>query len=88
MGFTTGYICRENIMSITIQYAVALVVTILLNEWLSPILFSLACGVRYICKPMWLTAAVGGAMYVVIMIITLLMLQTVRKIKPVELMEE
>lgn len=88
MGFTTGYICRENIISITIQYAVALVVTILLNEWLSPILFSLACGVRYICKPMWLTAAVGGAMYVVIMIITLLMLQTVRKIKPVELMEE
>ena len=88
MGFTTGYICRENMISITIQYAAALVITVILNEWLSPILFSLACGVRYICKPAWLTAAVGSAIYVVIMMITLLMLQTVRKIKPIELMEE
>lgn len=88
MGFTTGYICRENIASLTIQYAVAIVLTIILNEWLSPILFSLACGICYICKPAWLMAAVGGAIYVVLMIITLLMLLTIRNIKPVELMEE
>ncbi len=88
MGFTTGYIFRENLASLTIQYAIAIVFTILLNEWLSPILFSLACGVRYICKPAWLLAMVGCAMYVVLMIIACLMLMSIRKIKPVELMEE
>lgn len=88
MGFTTGYILRENLASLTIQYAIAIVLTILLNEWLSPILFSLACGVRYICKPAWLMATVGGTMYVVLMIIACLMLLSIRKIKPVELMEE
>lgn len=88
MGFTTGYICRENIASLTIQYAIAIVLTIILNEWLSPILFSLACGVRYICKPAWMLATVGGMMYVVLMIIACLMLLCIRKIKPVELMEE
>lgn len=88
MGFTTGYIFRENLASLTIQYAIAIALTILLNEWLSPILFSLACGVRYICKPAWLMAMVGGTMYVVLMIIACLMLLSIRKIKPVELMEE
>lgn len=88
MGFTTGYICRENMASLTIQYGVAIVLTILLNEWLSPVLFSLACGVRYICKPAWMMAAVGGAMYAVLMIIASFMLLSIRKIKPVELMEE
>lgn len=88
MGFTTGYICRENVISFTIQYVIAVVVTILLSEWISPIMFSLACGVRYICKPAWLVAAVAGAMYVILMMITLLMLRTIKNIKPVELMEE
>lgn len=88
MGFTTGYICRENIFSLLIQYAVAIVITILLNEWLSPILFSLACGVRYICKPAWLVAAVAAGIFVILMTITLCLLQSVKKIQPVELMEE
>lgn len=88
MGFTSGYICRENIISFTIQYAVAVLFTVILNEWLSPILFSIACGVNYICKPAWLVAAVAGAICVVLMGITLIMLRTVKNIKPVELMEE
>lgn len=88
MGFTTGYIFRENIASLTIQYAVAMILTLLLNEGLSPILFSLACGVRYICKPAWLILAVGGGLYVVLTIIACIMLFSLRKIKPVELMEE
>ena len=88
MGFTTGYICRENIFSLLIQYAVAIVITILLNEWLSPILFSLACGVRYICKPAWLVAAVAAGIFVILMTLTLCLLQSVKKIQPVELMEE
>ena len=88
MGFTTGYICRENIASLTIQYVIAMVFTVLLNEGLSPILFSLACGIRYICKPAWLLLAISGAMYVVLMIIACIKLVSIRKIKPVELMEE
>ncbi|MDD6037683.1 MAG: hypothetical protein PUD20_02615 [bacterium] len=88
MGFTTGYIIRESLVSLTIQYAIAMIITVILNEILSPILFSLACGVFYIRKPFWLPATVGGVTYVVLMLIALVMLQSIRKIKPVELMEE
>lgn len=88
MGFTTGYICRENIASLTIQYGVAIIITIIINELLSPFFFSLACGVYYINKPIWLIATVVGVMYILILLITFIMLGTIRKIKPVELMEE
>lgn len=88
MGFTSGYIQRENFISFTIKYVFAVVMTVILQELLSPVLFSLACGVRFVCKPVWLTVAVCGGMYVLLLLILMGMSHGVRKIKPVELMEE
>lgn len=88
VGFTAGYIYRETMIGLTIESAVAILITILLHETLSPVLFSLACGIHYICKPVWLTAIVCTGIYLCIMILTIIMLLPVRKITPVELMEE
>lgn len=88
MGFTSGYIQRENVISFTIQYIFAVCMTVILQELLSPVLFSLACGVRFVCKPAWLTVAVCGGMYVILLLILMAMSWSVRKIRPVELMEE
>lgn len=88
MGFTSGYIQRENIFAFTLEYLVAVLITVVLQEFLSPVLFSLACGVRFICKPIWLTVAVCGGMYIVLLVIQIVMSLTIRKVKPVELMEE
>lgn len=88
MGFTASYILRENIISFTIKYAFAVILTAILQELLSPVVFSLACGVRFVCKPVWMTAAVCGGMYVVLLLILVGMSWGVRRIRPVELMEE
>jgi putative ABC transport system permease protein len=88
LGFTTGYICRGTIIQLTLESVVAIIFTVILHEGVSPILFSLACGIRYIYKPVWLTVIVCVGIYLSIMMITMIMLLPVRKITPVELMEE
>lgn len=87
-GFTTGYIRRENLIAFTLEYAVAVVITLLLHMVLSPILFSLACGVRFIFSPMWLTVAVCGGMYLLLLLVQVIMSISIKTVKPVELMEE
>jgi putative ABC transport system permease protein len=88
MGFTTGYLCRETMLSLTMESVVAIFITVILHEILSPVIFSLASGIRYIYKPIWLTVIVCVGIYLIIMMITMIMLLTIRKITPVELMEE
>ncbi len=87
-GFSTGYIWRENMIHMTILSIAAICITVVLQEFASPVLFSLACGLNFIYKPAWLTVAVCCGMYTVIMMITMIMLFPIRKISPVELMEE
>lgn len=88
MGFTTGYLCRESIFRLSIEYIDAIILTLILHKLVSPLLFGAACGVRFIYSPIWLPIAVCGGTYIVLLIIVLVMLSTVRKIKPVELIEE
>ncbi len=87
-GFTTGYLYRQNIIQMTMLSIVAIGLTIILQEFASPKIFSLACGLNYIYKPAWLTALVCCGMYGAIMVLTIIMLLPIRKITPVELMEE
>lgn len=88
MGFSTGYICRVNIIQLSLESVVAILVTVILNETLSPILYSLACGIKYINKPVWLTVLTCSGIYGILMLITVVMLLGIRKISPVELIEE
>lgn len=88
LGFTTRYIRREVLIRTTIECVIAIIITVILHEFLSPVIFSLACGVKHICKPLWLTVTICSGMYAIIICITCLMLLPVRKIMPVELMEE
>ena len=88
MGFTSGYIVRENIISLSIQFAISMTIAILLHVLISPLLFSLACGIHFIRKPVWLTVFVCIVMYTVLIGISRIMLISVKKISPVDLMEE
>lgn len=88
MGFSSGYIRRQNLIELTIEYVVAVVFALIMHFTLSPIFFSLACGIKFIRKPLYLTVGVSLGMYLIMIIIARLMLTVVKKISPVELMEE
>lgn len=88
MGFSTRYIRCEFLARLGIESLVAIVIALVLHKFLSPILFSLACGINFIMSPIWLTASVIVIMSVLIFAITLIMIRTIKKISPVELMEE
>lgn len=88
MGFTSGYICRETIFQLSIEYIGAMIMALIIHQIISPILFSIACGVKFIRSPIWIASTVFGGTYIVLIITVLIMLLTVRHIKPVELIEE
>ena len=88
MGFTSSYLKRECMIKLTLEAVAAMVIAGIFHEIISPVLFSLACGINFIMKPFWITAAVFGGMFLVLMIVTALMLSVIRKVSPVLLMEE
>lgn len=88
MGFSTGYIIRQSFFELSLECVIAIVITLILQQFLSPVLFSLASGVNYIYKPIWLSAIVCTGIYLLIIMLAMIMLLTIKKISPVELMEE
>ncbi len=88
MGFTSRYIISVNLLQLILQSITAIVISCIVHEIVSPKLFSIAAGVDYIYKPIWLTATVCIGIFTVIMLIGIIMSLPIRKIAPVELMEE
>ena len=88
MGFSTRYIQCEFLARLGIETIIAIIIALALHELISPMLFSMACGINFIMKPIWLSALVIAIMCLLIFGITMVMLRIIRKISPVELMEE
>lgn len=88
LGFTTGYICRQTFYKTFILSVVSIAVALGLHFAVSAKLFAALIKVDgYINSPELLTIAIVG-IFAMIMIISMIFCIPLRKISPVELMEE
>lgn len=88
MGFTSGYICLQSLSKTAILSAVAALLTLILHQFASPVLFYLVIGVNGLERPPLLTTTVIASMFAVIIFTTLMFALPLRKIAPTELMED
>jgi len=88
MGFTNGYICRKNLFKILLLSFFSIILALVLHFTLSGKLFFAMISIDGLVNSTPLIIKMLGTVLGMIILITLIFCIPLRKIKPIELMEE
>jgi putative ABC transport system permease protein len=88
LGFTTGYICRQNLYETILLSLVSIVLALSIHFAFSAKMFDALVGVNTLVNNAQLLSVLIAAIFAMIIIISMMFCISLRKISPVDLMEE
>jgi putative ABC transport system permease protein len=88
LGFTTGYICRQNLCETILLTIVSICLALGIHFAISAKLFYALIGINGLVNNAQLLCILIAAIFAMILIISMMFCIPLRKISPVDLMEE